>query len=78
MILSGVFPGLGQFYNRQPIKGLLFLGVGVVLIWVLAQASPADPLVLVQQSATSLGVPVLVFLAISLWSVVDAWRSAGR
>jgi len=24
LILSGIFPGLGQFYNRQPIKGVAF------------------------------------------------------
>ena len=21
LVLSGIFPGLGQFYNRQPLKG---------------------------------------------------------
>src|SRR5262245_54564564 len=27
LILSGIFPGLGQIYNRQPIKGAAFLAV---------------------------------------------------
>jgi TM2 domain-containing membrane protein YozV len=35
LILSSVFLGLGQFYNRQPLKGALFLAVGVVLSWLV-------------------------------------------
>src|SRR5215831_13124695 len=27
LILSGIFPGLGQFYNRQPVKGVIGLAV---------------------------------------------------
>jgi TM2 domain-containing membrane protein YozV len=27
VVLSGLFPGLGQLYNREPLKGLLF-GIG--------------------------------------------------
>jgi TM2 domain-containing membrane protein YozV len=29
--LSGVFPGLGQFYNRQPLKGGALLVAGARL-----------------------------------------------
>jgi len=75
LILSGVFPGLGQFYNRRPIKGAVFLGLGVLLSWLVVQAVPLDPLELAERGiglAPSLA--VLILLAIWLWSVFDAWR----
>ncbi len=78
LILSGVFPGLGQFYNREPIKGALFLVIGLVLSWLLGRLAPIDPLVLPRGEVGRLLVVVLVLLAIWLWSVVDAWRRAGR
>ena len=77
LILSGVFPGLGQFYNRQHIKGAAFLAAGVVLSWLLGQAVPTDPLALAQPGA-NLIVPLCVLLALWLWSLIDAWRVAGR
>src|SRR3989442_13624386 len=43
LVLSGVFPGLGQFYNRHHIKGVGFLGAGIVLSWGLGRAVPTDP-----------------------------------
>lgn len=76
LILSGIFPGLGQFYNHQHIKGVAFLVAGVVLNWVLARALPADVLALVRPEA-NLIVLFCVLLALWLWSVIDAWRMAG-
>ena len=77
LILSGVFPGLGQFYNRRPIKGAVFLGLSVLLSWLVMRAVPDDPVKLAEQG---IGLPaslaVLILLAIWLWSVVDAWRGA--
>jgi len=77
LILSGVFPGLGQFYNRRPIKGAVFLGLSVLLSWLVMRAVPVDPARLAEQG---IGLPaslaVLILLAIWLWSVVDAWRDA--
>lgn len=35
LVLSGILPGLGQFYNGQIFKGILFLAL-VVVICVLA------------------------------------------
>jgi arabinogalactan oligomer/maltooligosaccharide transport system permease protein len=35
LVLSGILPGLGQFYNGQIIKGILFLAL-VAVICVLA------------------------------------------
>jgi hypothetical protein len=77
LILSGVFPGFGQFYNRQPLKGALFLAAGVVLSWLLGRTIPTDPTALAHIGAAPFAL-LLVLLAISLWSVMDAWREAGR
>ena len=77
LILSGVFPGLGQLYNRQPLKGAAFVVAGVMLSWLLGRAVPASPLALAQPSANVIAL-LCVLLAIWLWSVIDAWRVAGR
>lgn len=77
LVLSGVFPGLGQLYNRQHIKGVAFLAAGVVLSWLLGRAGPTDVLALAQPGA-NLIVLLSVLLALWLWSVIDAWRMAGR
>jgi hypothetical protein len=77
LILSVVFPGLGQFYNRQPGKGAAFLAAGIVLTWFFGRAIPADPLTLLQPEARLI-VPLCVLLLVWLWSVIDAWRVAER
>jgi len=76
LILSGVFPGLGQFYNRQLGKGAAFLAAGVVLTWLLGRAVPTE-LLLIQPEARLI-VPLCVLLLVWLWSIIDAWRVAGR
>ena len=48
LVLSGFFPGLGQFYNRQPVKGAIGLGAGLLLSWLAGRATPSDPLALDQ------------------------------
>lgn len=75
LTLSGVFPGLGQFYNRQPIKGVAFLVAGIVFSWILDRAAPTDPRALAQPGA-ALIVFLCTLLALWLWSIVDAWRVA--
>jgi len=77
LILSGVFPGLGQLYNRQPTKGVAFVAAGVALTWFLGRAIPEDLLMLIQPEARLI-LPLCVLLLVWLWSVVDAWRVAGR
>jgi len=76
-ILSGVFPGLGQLYNREPVKGVLFLGASIVLSWLVGRVVPTDLLNLRNPPdlGASLLVPSLLLLAIWIWSLVDAWRS---
>jgi len=75
LLLSGVFPGLGQFYNRQPVKGLAFLVSSAVLSWLAGKALPPDPLVPGAIGAELLGL-VCLLLVIWTWSLVDAWRAA--
>lgn len=77
LILSGVFPGLGQFYNRQPRKGASLLGAGIVLTWLIGRAVPTDSLMLIQPEARLI-LPLCVLLLVWLWSIIDAWRVAGR
>jgi len=77
LILSGIFPGLGQFYNRQHVKGGLSVIVAGVLSWLIGRGMPAEPLALVHPGA-ALTVPTVILLALWLWSIVDAWRAAGQ
>jgi hypothetical protein len=77
LVLSGIFPGLGQFYNRQHVKGALFVIAAGVLSWLIGRGMPAEPLALVHPGA-ALTVPTVVLLALWLWSSVDAWRAAGQ
>jgi hypothetical protein len=79
LFLSGIFPGLGQLYNRQPVKAALFLAGGIVPSWLLARSLPGDPIALL---SAPLGTDVIAFsgllLAIWIWSLVDAVVAAGR
>jgi len=77
LVLSGIFPGLGQFYNRQPVKGAAFVVAGVVLSWLSGRALPSDLLAPAPLKADLL-VPLCLLLAIWLWSLIDAWRAAGH
>jgi hypothetical protein len=79
VVLSGIFPGLGQLYNRERLKALLF-GVGGV-VTAFGPFSPVDVEIDLRDPATGLRTALLAslpFLAIALWSVVDAYRAARR
>ena len=65
------------FYNRQPIKAMVFLALGIVLSWLVSRAAPTDADALTRPAA-ALIVPLCALLAVSLWSVIDAWRTAAR
>jgi hypothetical protein len=71
LILAGIFPGLGQFYNRQPVKGSAFVVVAAPLGWVAGRAFPADLLTLAESRGTLL-LPLLALLGIWFWSIIDA------
>ena len=77
-ILSGLIPGLGQFYNRQWWKGAGFLiGFMVVdgLLGVsagfvrLVQANPSEVL---PEDLAQLLLRSLAPLAVAIWSLADA------
>ena len=76
-ILSGIFPGLGQLYNREHLKGVVFVLAGAVLTWLTGRAIPADVLAIARPSAALMLLLVLL-LALWLWAIIDAWRVAGR
>ena len=83
-ILSGAMPGLGQFYCRQWAKGAGFLAAAIA---VDAGFGVSSGMLEVLQS---LGAPLpsdalskfllgsLVLLAVALWSIIDAVRTAKR
>ncbi len=84
VLLSGIFPGLGQLYNRQMGKGIAFLlGASILATTFLLQVDPEA----LQKSAMT-GLPPanfgqllllgLLLFALLLWSLIDAARSAGR
>ncbi len=83
-ILSGLIPGLGQFYNRQWGKGAGFL-VGFIavdgLLGVsagflrLLQANPAEVL---PEDLAQLLPRSLAPLAVAIWSLMDAARVARK
>jgi len=76
-VLSGIFPGLGQLYNREYLKGLLFAATGAALCWLATWNIPADPLALLQPSG-ALMLLLTALLVLWIWAIVDAWRVGGR
>ena len=77
--LSGVFPGLGQFYNHQALKGGAFVVAGVALSWLIGRVVPTDLMALASASMGTDAILLLcLLLAIWLWSVIDAWRVGMR
>ncbi len=77
LILSGVFPGLGQFYLRAWGKGAAFLIAGVAATWALVDLISIQDLMtgLLPHPLAILGV-FLALLAVFIWSIADAWISA--
>lgn len=83
-LLSAILPGLGQCYNRQWGKGAGFLAG--LLGLSIALTSVVDPAQLERAAATgapldnlgSILILLLLLLALVLWSIVDALRSAKR
>src|SRR5437016_14486654 len=79
--LSGVLPGLGQFYNRQWLKGVGFLlgtlivdGVlGVTAGMIKFFQSGAPP-----ENTGQFLFGALIVLVIVIWSITDAARTAKR
>jgi TM2 domain-containing membrane protein YozV len=77
VILSAIFPGLGQFYNRHWFKGIgFFIGSGM-LTGVVTELISVDDLMAGDTSGAgkALGL-LLVLLGLLVWSMVDDYRSA--
>lgn len=77
MTLSGLFPGLGQLYNREPWRALAFFVAGAFTgcgPWnpLSIDIDIADPV----RGLRNVLLASLPFMAIALWSVVDAYRRA--
>ena len=77
--LSGIFPGLGQLYNRERLKALLFFACGAVSAF--GPFNPLDVDIDLDDPAAGLRTVLLAslpFLLIATWSVIDAYRTARR
>jgi TM2 domain-containing membrane protein YozV len=77
LILSALFPGLGQFYNRHWFKGLgFFIGSGMISGIVSESISVDDIASGTVSGAGQALVFLLALLGLLIWSMVDAYRSA--
>jgi hypothetical protein len=79
VVLSGAFPGLGQLYNHEKMKALLFAAGAAVTGFgpfspMDVDIDPGDPMVGMRKVLLT----SLPFMAIALWSVIDAYRTAKR
>ncbi len=78
-VLSGIFPGLGQLYNQERLKAVLFAAGG--LLTSVGPFSPLDVDIDLNDPAAGMRrvlLAALPFLVLALWSVADAYRSARR
>lgn len=79
VFLSGLFPGLGQLYNRERGKAALFAVAGVLTAF--GPWGPGDVDIDLADPTAGLRAVLLAslpFLVVALWSVVDAYRAAKR
>jgi hypothetical protein len=79
VFLSGLFPGLGQLYNRERGKAALFGVAG--LLTAFGPWGPGDVDIDLADPAAGLRAVLwasLPFLLVALWSVADAYRVARR
>jgi hypothetical protein len=64
LLLSILFPGLGQVYNGQISKALMFFGIWAGCLYSMIKVDPLPW--------------VFVMIFTTLFSYVDAWRSAAQ
>ena len=75
VFLSGLFPGLGQLYNRERAKAALFAGAAILTGF--GPLSPLDMDIDPGDLGAGLGRVLLAslpFLGVALWSIIDAYR----
>jgi TM2 domain-containing membrane protein YozV len=76
LILSGIFPGLGQFYLRAWRKGAAFLAAGAAATWALLHLVSVEDLAAgFVPNPGSLLAALSALLVVFTWSVIDAWIS---
>jgi hypothetical protein len=78
-LLSGLFPGLGQLYNRDVVRAGLFVAGAAILLW--GPVTIGIPLEAREPPARRLGKILLEsapFLVLTIASAVDAYRGARR
>ena len=76
LMLSAIFPGLGQFYNRQFGKGVAFLVAGLVASWETSALLPSMDALLKGELPKQIGlltVTLFLLLICYVWSMVDAY-----
>ncbi len=81
LVLSAIFPGIGQFYNHDYAKGTAFLVSGIVLAWISSEMLPPLDVLLTGKVSEGLGrllIVTLLFFVCFAYSMVDAYRSAKR
>lgn len=79
LFLSGLLPGLGQLYNGQIQKGIILVGLNIVINFLLR-----DPLEQVMENGFNVPGPVLVVftgytiagLVLWIYAMADAKRYA--
>ena len=62
LLLSLLFPGVGQLYNGQVAKAFAFVGAFAACVYIIVDAEPLP---------YALFLPFIIF-----YGLVDAWRSA--
>jgi hypothetical protein len=78
LILSGLFPGLGQLYLRAWGKGVACLLVALVGFGVIGQMSSLDGLLAGVPPSPGTLVVGHVLVVVIAWSLWDAWRTGGE
>jgi len=81
IVLSALLPGLGQIYNSEVKKGLFFIGLNMLINFLIR-----EPLAAVMEDAQSVSRPTMIvfvgyFIAgaiLWVYSIVDAKQNADR
>jgi TM2 domain-containing membrane protein YozV len=78
VLFSAVFPGAGQLYNGDTVKGLITAILTLILVVGIFWSPWGIPSQKTEQIPTSIFVLILLFSAVYLFAVIDANISAKR
>jgi uncharacterized protein DUF5683 len=84
LILSAIFPGLGQIYNNQVLKGISLIGLNVIINFLLVK--PVERLITpggsisIPDNSTLFIVAAYMAAGLVLWvyAIIDAKRTAEK